>query len=311
MIEVVGLTKLYGNKKAIDTIDFNVDEGEIVGLLGLNGAGKSTILKVLASYLSPTSGTVQIGGNRLGEESDEIRKICGYLPDRPPLYDEMTVESYLKFVCRVKGVPSSLIQTKVDLVMASTNLNEVSDQLLSQISHGFRQRVGIAQAIAHEPKVIILDEPIKGLDPVQIIEMRDLILSLKGKYTVILSSHILSEMTKTCDRILIIDKGRLVAEGTEQHLMNNLGSHMLIKAVFRGSVQGFSEKLSALDGVDKVDFVDNSGVISLSIEAQRDVRGQLAELVVNAGFELLELQKADSDLESLFIKIVNQEGNYA
>ena len=311
MIEVTGLTKLYGNKKAIDSVNFSVKEGEIIGLLGLNGAGKSTILKVLASYLSPTNGEITIGGHRLKESADNIRKISGYLPDRPPLYGEMTVESYLEFVCRIKGVPAGNLKDKISHVIEKTNLGEVKGQLLAEISHGFKQRVGIAQAIVHEPKVIILDEPINGLDPVQIIEMRDLILSLKGKYTVILSSHILSEMTKTCDRILIIDKGRLVAEGSEETLLKSLGSKMSINIMVRGDVKGLAEKIQATEGVARCSFEEKGRDKFIDIEVSRDLRGAVARIVVEQGLELLELRKSSSGLEGLFLEIINQEDRSA
>ena len=307
MIEVTGLTKLYGNKRAIDAVNFSVKEGEIIGLLGLNGAGKSTILKVLASYLSPTNGDVSIGGHNLKDSADQIRKICGYLPDRPPLYNEMTVESYLEFVCQIKGVASSEIQAKISQVIKQTNLEEVRHQLLQSISHGFKQRVGIAQAIVHEPKVIILDEPINGLDPVQIIEMRDLILSLKGRYTVILSSHILSEMTKTCDRILIIDRGRLVAEGSEETLLKSLGSQMSISIRAKGSSEGLVEKVNSLEGISSVEIEADGDEVLLEVKVTRDLRGDLARRVIEQGMELLELQKSSSGLEGLFLEIINQE----
>ena len=219
MIEVSGISKFYGQKKAVENLNFSINEGEIVGLLGLNGAGKSTILKVLGCFLLPSQGEAKVGAYSVTHDSHKVRQLIGYLPDRPPLYKEMTVEDYLVFVAKLKDTPTSLVSQYVGEAIEHTNLEDVRFRTLEQLSHGYQQRVGIAQAIVHKPKVLILDEPINGLDPIQIAEMRDLILSLKGRHTVILSSHILSEITKTCDRILVIDQGELVAQGTESELM--------------------------------------------------------------------------------------------
>lgn len=213
MITVTGLSKYYSGFAAVDDVSFKIEQGEIIGLLGLNGAGKSTILKILGCFLMPSSGTVEIGGFDIEESPDEIRKIIGFLPDTPPLFPEMTVLSYLQYVAKLKDVSRSQIHNFVEDAIQKTNLAEVREVRLGELSHGFRQRVGIAGAIVHKPQLLVFDEPINGLDPVQIVEMRDLIKSLKGEHTVILSSHILSEITRTCDRILIIDQGRLVAEG--------------------------------------------------------------------------------------------------
>jgi len=214
MITVRGLSKYYAGVPAIEDVSFSIEDGEIVGLLGLNGAGKSTILKILGCFLMPSSGTAEVSGYSIEDSPDKVRSVIGYLPDTPPLYNEMTVRKYLSYVARLKDVKTNIDQ-HVQSAMSQTNLDEVGDVVIGNLSHGFRQRVGIAQAIVHQPKVLILDEPINGLDPVQIVEMRDLIVSLKKKHTVILSSHILSEITKTCDRILIVDKGKLVAESTQ------------------------------------------------------------------------------------------------
>jgi len=214
MITVRGLSKYYAGEPAIEDVSFSIESGEIVGLLGLNGAGKSTILKILGCFLMPSGGSAEVSGHSIEDNPDLVRSVIGYLPDTPPLYNEMTVRKYLSYVAQLKDVKSD-VDEHVRSAMSQTNLDEVADVVIGNLSHGFRQRVGIAQAIVHRPKVLILDEPINGLDPVQIVEMRDLIISLKKKHTVILSSHILSEITKTCDRILIVDKGKLVAESSQ------------------------------------------------------------------------------------------------
>ena len=234
LITAKNLCKYYGEFAAIENVSFAINEGEIVGLLGLNGAGKSTILKILGSFSLPSGGSATVSGFSVENEPDQVRRRIGYLPDRPPLYDDMKVVPYLRYVAKLKDVPSADIDARVDEVIGKTNIQEVAWVPLGELSHGFRQRVGIAQALVHQPKVVILDEPINGLDPIQIVEMRDLILSLRGRHTVILSSHILSEITKTCDRILILDRGKLVAEGHEAELEKKLAKNMKLRVEYSG-----------------------------------------------------------------------------
>ncbi len=211
MIQVEGLTKYYGPSAAIKDLTFNIERGEVIGFLGLNGAGKSTTLKVLGCVLLPTSGVVKIDGHDVVRDPHEIRKKIGFLPDTPPLYNEMTVDRYLEFVAQLRGVSAADAKARVKEVEEKTALVEVHDQVIAELSHGYRQRVGLAQAIVHQPQLLILDEPTSGLDPVQIVEMRALIKGLRGEHTILLSSHILSEISQTCDRMLANEDGEIVA----------------------------------------------------------------------------------------------------
>ena len=304
LIEVQGLSKFYGLHAAVRDVSFKINEGEIVGLLGLNGAGKSTILKILGTFLLPSAGSASMGGYSVEEHADQVRELIGYLPDKPPLYDEMRVVPYLRYVAQLKNVTPNLIDQRVADVLRKTNLEDVAWQQLGELSHGFRQRVGIAQALIHDPRIIILDEPINGLDPVQIVEMRDLILSLRGKHTVILSSHILSEITRTCDRILIIDKGRLVAEGQEADLNKAFVRSMRIVAEVRGNVSEL--ELRKMAGVKTVAVVPGTQPESkiVTIECDGDIRSDVARAVVSSGAELLELGRDGDGLESIFMNLV-------
>jgi ABC-2 type transport system ATP-binding protein len=307
ILKVNRLSKYYGNHAAVRNVSFQIKQGEIVGLLGLNGAGKSTILKILGTFLAPSAGDVEIGGLTLGQSVEKIRGIIGYLPDRPPLYDEMTVVSYLKYVAALKNIPSVDIDKRVKSALVKTNLTEVAWTPLGELSHGFRQRAGIAQAIIHEPKIIILDEPINGLDPVQIVEMRDLIVSLRKTHTVILSSHILSEITKTCDRILIMDRGALVAEGAASDLEKRLSGGMRILAECKNNVDANS--LRNISGVRNADvaLAKESGLYSIKVDCDGDLRSQVAFLLVSSGAELVSLQRDDKGLESVFMSLVKSD----
>ena len=306
MIHVNGLTKFYGASKAIESVSFRISSGEIVGLLGLNGAGKSTILKILATYLRPTSGDVQIDDLSLTSNAEKIRGLIGYLPDKPPLYNEMTVTGYLRYVAEIRGVHRQSRVSWVEDVVKKTNLESVSTKYLGQLSHGFRQRVGIAQALVHKPHFIVLDEPINGLDPVQIREMRDLILSLRGHYTVILSSHILSEMTKTCDRILIVDKGRVVAEGSEEELTKKMGAKIVLELHCLANFE-IRSVIAGIEGVVYLEERETEAGRFLLVHLDRDVRGEISKAVIDSGGELLEIKKSQSGLESLFIKLIKNE----
>lgn len=304
LISAQGLCKYYDGYAAVEGVSFDINEGEIVGLLGLNGAGKSTILKMLGSFLLPSAGTATIDGHSVETNADQVREIIGYLPDTPPLYDEMRVVPYLQYVARLKNVPAKDVDAYVDDAIAKTNLQEVAWQPLSELSHGFRQRAGIAQALVHRPKVLILDEPINGLDPVQIVEMRDLILSLRGKHTVILSSHILSEITKTCDRILIIDRGRLVAEGNEVDLERTWARNMRVHVEFSGGAD-VAGALKKITGVKELKTSPGqSGSTRLLLECDGDVRAELSAKVISCGGALLELSREGDGLETVFMKLV-------
>ena len=223
MIEVKGLTKYYGEHAAIHDLNFAIDQGEVIGFLGLNGAGKTTTLKVLGCVLLPTAGQVTVDGIDIARDPHEIRRRIGFLPDTPPLYSEMTVGRYLTFAAELRGVPGTEAGKAVAEAEEKTATREVHGELISSLSHGYRQRVGVAQALVHKPKLLILDEPTSGLDPVQIVEMRQTIHLLKGEHTILLSSHILSEISQTCDRLLVIQHGEIVARGSEQELATQPG----------------------------------------------------------------------------------------
>lgn len=307
MIEVRSISKFYGNKRAVENLSFTIKDGEIVGLLGLNGAGKSTILKILGCFLVPSHGDARIGGHSVLEAPDEVRRMIGYLPDTPPLYNEMPTREYLCFVARLKNVSNSDVPAFVDDAMKKTNLHEVAEVRLGELSHGFRQRVGIAQALVHKPRVLILDEPINGLDPIQIVEMRDMILSLKGQHTVILSSHILSEITKTCDRILVIDRGRLVAEGTEMQLRGDVKQNLEVRIEVEAFEAQVREALRVLPGVLEIKESRRNGLF-LDIQCSSDIRGEIARTVIEAGGRLLGLGKKEAELETLFLKLIKTDG---
>ena len=304
MIVAENLCKSYGGHLAIDSVSFRIDAGEIVGLLGLNGAGKSTILKILGSFLLPSSGRALVGGFSVDENPEAIRRLIGYLPDVPPLYDEMTVHSYLRYVAKLKNVQHGDVGHRVDFVMGKTNLNRVAKYQLGDLSHGFRQRVGIAQALVHNPKVIILDEPINGLDPVQIVEMRDLITSLRGQHTVVLSSHILSEITRTCDRVLVVDQGRLVAEGSEATLQAAMTQTMRLTCDLDRLPDGLIASLQQVRGVAKVQRITGQGGERLLLDTDADVRAVVAKAVVDAGAGLLGLSRSEAGLEGVFMKLI-------
>ena len=312
MIAAQGLTKYYGEKRAISDLSFQIESGEIVGILGLNGAGKTTTLRILACLLLPSSGKVTIRGLDINESPHEIRKEVGFLPEDPPLYREMTVRSYLEFAAELRGLSRSEARSRVGQVMELTNTHEVHDELIANLSHGYRKRVGIGQSIVHRPPVLILDEPISGLDPVQIVEMREMIRSLKGKHTILVSSHILPEISQTCDRILVIQEGELVATGTEEELTGRLtGAHRLLVTV-RGARERALELIKAIEGVVECRAATHGprpegDVHRLAIEARDDVRERVSREIVNGGLGLLQLSPAEAELESIFLQLTRKK----
>ncbi|MBC7661468.1 MAG: ABC transporter ATP-binding protein [Chitinophagaceae bacterium] len=306
MIDVRSITKHYGEKKAVNNLSFRINEGEIVGLLGLNGAGKSTILKTLGTLLQASEGEAWIAGFSVREQADEVRKHIGYLPDTPPLYDEMSIRTYLEFVAKLKGVPRSSVKKHVEEALDQTNLMAVQHMKLAELSHGFRQRTNIAQALVHRPKVLIFDEPINGLDPVQIVEMRDLILSLKERHTVILSSHILSEITRTCDRILVIDQGTLVAEGTEEQLRGKVQDEFDVRLELTHEPPLLLSSLQNMNGIKDVIRINST---TLSLLCREELRPEIARVVYESGAGLLTLQRKEAELETLFLKLVRGEND--
>jgi ABC-2 type transport system ATP-binding protein len=304
MIQVEGLTKYYGHHAAIRNLRFQIERGEVIGFLGLNGAGKTTTLKVLGCVLLPTSGRVTIDGYDVVENPHEIRKRIGFLPDTPPLYEEMTVRGFLSFVAQLRGVPPREVASRVREVEEQTALTEVDELLVGALSHGYRQRVGVAQALVHRPQLLILDEPSSGLDPVQIVEMRSLIQRLKGQHTVLVSSHILSEISQTCDRLLVIQEGEIVAQGTEEELAHRFGGSGRIEIDLRGAVEPALVALKKLAGIKEVEQVSGAGdVVTLSILADADVRPELVRTLVGVGADVLRVDRSRQKLESIFLQL--------
>jgi ABC-2 type transport system ATP-binding protein len=314
VIEIRDLYKYYGEQRALGPVSVEINQGEIIGLLGVNGAGKTTALRILACDLLPSAGTVKVEGIDVVERPEAVRERIGYLPDVPPLYGDMRVGEYLAFAARLRGVPSADIERRVTAVEEVTAIRDRHDDPISTLSHGYQQRVGIAQAVIHEPKLVVLDEPITGLDPVQIVEMRELVRQLGGKHTVIVSSHILSEISETCDRILVIQDGEIVASGTEAELVSKLLEGVQVRVLVRvpGAVGAATEArvkpiLTGVAGVTSVEVSTSpevgDGVACFRVEAKGDVRAPLVKAVVNAGLDLLELSRHDQQLESVFLRL--------
>jgi ABC-2 type transport system ATP-binding protein len=310
LIEVEHLVKSYGQARAVNDISFKVEKGEILGFLGPNGAGKTTTMRILTGYLPATGGTARIAGFDVFEQSMEVRKRIGYLPETPPLYPDMTVSAYLTFVAQIKGVASAEIPNRVAEAMRMTTVEERKDELIKRLSRGFKQRVGIAQAIVHNPDVIILDEPTVGLDPNQIKEVRSLIKNLAGQHTIILSTHILPEVEMTCDRVVIINKGRIVAVDTTQNLTSQLKGGERVRIQVKGSAESLRDLITPIKGVKKVDVQSNAdNLVTAEIESEsgEDLRAQIASRVVNKGLDLLEMRAISLSLEDIFMQLTTEE----
>lgn len=303
MIAVEHLVKKYGDLVAVRDLSFAVEKGKIWGLLGPNAAGKTTTMRVLTGFLPATDGKATVGGFDVFEQSTEIKKILGYLPETLPLYPDQTVTEYLGFVADIKKVPTAKKKDAVARAVKSTGLESVKGRLIRNISRGFKQRVGIAQALVHDPRVLILDEPTIGLDPAQIIEMRHLIKSLKGDRTIILSTHILPEVTQTCDGVVIIDKGQIKASGSLEALTASFRKKDGAALKVRRSFDEAAAAIQAIPGVEKVDREDAE--IKVEWKPGADLRDEIARLVVESGFGLLELRPMTMTLEDLYLKIVS------
>jgi ABC-2 type transport system ATP-binding protein len=308
MIEVDMLSKYFGERAAIRDLSFSIAKGEVVGFLGLNGAGKTTTLRILGCLLLPTSGTVHVDGLEVTQNPYEIRRRIGFLPDLPPLYPEMTVGAYLAFAARLRQVPARETAARVAEAEEKTALRDVHGQVISELSHGYRQRVGLAQAIVHKPALLILDEPSAGLDPAQIVEMRSLLRSLRGEHTVLISSHFLTEISQTCDRLLVIHNGELVGQGSEGELATAMGpGGSTIEVEVRGQPVGVAERLAGIPAVSKAHgraTTENTTVFEIAASA--DVRAEVARLLVSAGCDLLRLERSESRLESIFMNLTQR-----
>jgi len=311
VIEVDRLSKVYSGRKAVDQISFTVQKGEILGFLGPNGAGKTTTMRILTCYMPATDGTARVAGYDVFEESIEVRRRIGYLPENPPLYPEMTVESYLHFVAKIKGAAAARRKATVDEVMQKCAIGDVRNRIIGKLSKGYKQRVGLAQALLNDPEVLILDEPTIGLDPKQIFEVRSLIRGLAGNHTVILSTHILPEVSMTCNRVVIINNGKVVAMDTPAGLTNQMKGAEKIAISVIGPQSEVLETIRSIGGVMGVQAENaaNGGPVNYTVECklQTELRGTLAREIVTRGWELLELRGISLSLEDVFINLVTQE----
>ena len=319
MIEVEHVSKVYGERRAVDDITFKVEKGGVLGFLGPNGAGKTTTMRILTCYMPATEGTARVAGYDVFDNSFEVRRRIGYLPENPPVYPDMTVDSYLRFVARIKGTPSGRRENQIADAVDKCGLGDVRNRIIGRLSKGYRQRVGLAQALLNNPEVLILDEPTSGLDPKQIHEVRALIKSLAGTHTIILSTHILQEVSATCSRVVIINRGKVVAMDTPEGLANQLKGVERIFMTVAGPVDDVRTKLLKIGGVTNVEAqgpenTENTEYADASqssyiVECQlnSDLRRTLAAEVVGSGWGLLELRSVSMSLEDVFINLVTKE----
>jgi ABC-2 type transport system ATP-binding protein len=311
MIKVEGLTKRYARQVAVKNISFEVGQGEIVGFLGKNGAGKTTTMRVLTCFLPPTAGKASVAGFDVLDQSLEVKKRIGYLPETPPLYPEMEISTYLTFVAKLKGIPSGDIKNRVDEVCERTAISDVKHTIIGKLSKGYRQRVGLAQAIIHNPPVLILDEPTSGLDPQQQREARQLIASLSGDHTIILSTHILSEVEQSCSKVIIINNGEIVASDTVANLHNRRRATESVRIEVSGApVNQVRQRLEQVPGVASVVSRDSrDGLESFEVHSLENssVRPELARAIVQSGWNLTELRSVGESLEEIFLELTKSE----
>ena len=312
MIEVNNLVKRYGDHTAVDHLSFKIEKGKIYGFLGPNGAGKSTTMNMITGYIASTEGTVTIDGHDILDEPEQAKKCIGYLPEMPPLYFDMTVGEYMNFVADLKKIPKDQKKSMVEEVMEMVKITDMKNRLIKNLSKGYRQRVGLAQAILGYPEVIILDEPTVGLDPKQIIEIRDLIKSLKKKHTVILSSHILPEISAVCDHIFIISKGKLVAGDSTENLMKQMSGAQEIELLIKGDNAAVQETFTGIAEVEKcipLEQKDEACVhLNLIAKPGMDIREQVFASCVNHGFVILQMNPVSKSLEDVFLELTEKEG---
>ncbi len=307
MIEVQNITKRYGDFTAIDRVTFTVDKGEVLAFLGPNGAGKTTAMRILTCFMPATEGVARVAGFDCFDQPIEVKRRIGYLPEHPPLYQELTVTEYLTFVGRIKGMGAEDLRSGLDRVMERLALGDVRHRLIANLSRGYQQRVGLAQALLHDPPVLILDEPTLGLDPKQIIEIRELIKSLAGSHTVILSTHILPEATAVCQRVVIINNGRIVAVDSPEGLSARLRQSEKIRVAVKAPPADLANRFRALPGILSVFEPTESGAFLLEYELGQDRRDELARFVVDNGWGLLELKTVSMTLEDVFLLLTQHE----
>lgn len=306
MIHVRELTKNYGPHRAIDRLSFSVKKGEVVGFLGPNGAGKTTTMKIITGFMAPSEGSVEVAGFDVFENPIEVKKRIGYLPETPPVYGEMTVESYLQFVANLKGVEKARVSSLVERAIEKTDLGSVRKRLIQNLSKGYRQRVGISQALVSDPEVLILDEPTVGLDPRQVSEVRQLIKELAGQHTIILSTHILPEVQASCQRIIIINRGKIVAQDTLESLSRRMtGSSRVHLRVGKASAE-LASGLTAMPGVRAVTS-SGEGTYEIDTDGNKEIAQAIAARVVTSGVGLLELREESFNLEDMFLKLTTSE----
>ncbi|HXJ93835.1 MAG TPA: ABC transporter ATP-binding protein [Terriglobia bacterium] len=310
MIEVENLSKHYGPTQAVTDVDFRVEKGEVLGFLGPNGAGKTTTMRVITGYLPPSEGTVRVAGFDVVEQPIEAKRRTGYLPETPPVYPDMTVNEYLTFVGHIKGVPRRDLKRRIDEITDKCAIADVRHRQTGKLSKGYRQRVGLAQAMIHNPDVLVLDEPTAGLDPKQIIETRELIRSLAGQHTVVLSTHILPEVSKTCERVVVINGGKVVAVGKPDDLTRRLQGFETVLVTAQGPANELKERLERVVGVDLVEQKEAlESHVSFEIHAHKDqdVRSELARAIVESQWKLLELRATALSLEDIFLKLTTKD----
>lgn len=310
MIEVKGLTRYYGNLAAVRDVSFSIPEHAIVGFLGLNGAGKSTVLKMLAGLVQPSDGSIWLGGEDIAEAPESFRKNIGYLPEDPPLYRDMTVDAFLSWCGEVRGMNRADVKARIPEVVKICQLTSVQDRVIQELSHGFKKRVGIAQAIIHKPALVILDEPISGLDPVQIVEMREVLKALSKQCTVLVSSHILSEISQTCDQILVLHQGRIVAEGSEADLRGQLKAHSTVELVVRGLEVDIRRVLESMDDVDILSLeTTREAMVRVVVGSKTgdDQREAVIQALVHANCGIRTVREAaSSELEGVFLSLTRE-----
>ncbi len=308
MIEVRNLTRKYGDHTAVNSISFKIEDGRIYGFLGPNGAGKSTTMNIITGCLAATSGDVLVNGLDIFEEPVKAKKCIGYLPEIPPLYPDMTPLEFLKFVGRAKGMKKTELSEAINIVMEKTGISDVSNKLIKNLSKGYKQRVGIAQAILGNPQVVILDEPTVGLDPKQIVEIRNLIRELGENHTVILSSHILPEVSEVCDEIIIISNGEIVASDTAENLINKFNPSTITEVVIKGDPDAAANAVACLDEVKEVEIDDSSsdGTAKLVITSDEDIREKLAETFMNNGVLAISMNLSKASLEDIFLEVTSE-----
>ena len=306
MIRVENLTKYYGKRLAVDNISFNIEKGEIVGFLGPNAAGKTTTMRILTGFLAPTSGNVWIAGHDMQNHSLEARQHIGYFPEAVPLYRDETVYSYLDYLAAIRGMDKKKRESRIDEVIEMLHLGEYTDVFIGKMSKGYRQRVGVAQAIIHEPDVLIMDEPTIGIDPIQVSMTRQLIKDLGKEHTILLSTHVLPEVSMTCERVIIINEGKIVAQDRIENLSSMIGGARRIRLEVGGPPQEIIKRLRQISGVQQV---SNQGTqYTIESPADRDIRSQVTSAIIQSGWTLLSIESVEMSLEDIFLKLTTTEG---